>query len=369
MIGEASAGWFKAQMAEVRAGLQSNGLDAILVPAERFSETFSAPISGPCFVVDGNHRAYLPMPLAKFSFMMDHPCWKPEYLEHGHPEIERLGWVDASHPAAAAAIGLKYRSSFCPHAGPDPTSAPAAMRERDIDVLFLGGLRESVDRARWRAEHPAAAPVLAELIFDTAEAVEASLEPLVPIFMRVCKEHGIDVAQAFSRPAFCAIVSDILAIMEGNRRTRVLAALPTGLRIAVATGTLPTELRDRRDILHLGYIEDFSEIRRLIGRAKIVLNVTGKFPQGSHERIWYAMAENAAVLTDQSRFMARDFADGETIRYLPLGAVMPEHLADLLALCADTARLQAQADAARDIYRAKHTWKERARLIIAAVGN
>jgi len=356
-------------MAEIHAGLRGNGIDASLVPAEKFSEVFSAPIQGPYFVVDGNHGAYFPAPVPKFSFMMDHPCWKPEYLDRGHPTVERLGWVDASHPAAAAAIGLKYRSSFCPHAGPDPAASPLPMQERDIDVLFAGGLRESSNRARWIAEHPGAAPVLADLIFDTAEAVEQSLDPVVPLFMQVCAQHGVDIAQSFSRPAFCAIISDILAMAEGNRRNRVLAALPAGFRIAVAVGTLPAELRDRGDITHLGYIGDFAAIRRLMGRAKIVLNTTGKFPQGSHERIWYAMAEHAAVVTDQSRFMEQDFVDGDTIRYLPLGPVTPEHLADLRDLCADTARLQAQADAAREIYRAKHTWKERAQLILAAMRN
>jgi hypothetical protein len=367
MTGGEAPGWFQAMLAEIHEGLRFLGIDATLVQPEAAEATFSAPIEAPFFVVDGNHGVYFPTPTPKFSFMVDHPCWHAEELARGFPEVERLGWVDASHVPAAQALGLRYRSSFVAHAGPDPVAAPLPMHERDIDVFVAGTLRERTDRARWREEHSTAPEVLAHLIFDTAERMERSLEPVLPIFLRVCAAHGVNVGEAFSRPAFCAIISDILALAEGNRRYDLLTSLPRDLRVVVAGRQLPASLRDRPNLDFCSHVASFDEIRRHMGRSKIVVNAHAKYPSGSHERIWYAMAENALVLTDQSTFVGRDFADGDSIRYLPLGPISAEHLADLRGLCADHAALQARVDRAREIYRHRHTWKQRSRLILEAM--
>ena len=66
-----------------------------------------------------------------------------------------------------------------------------------------------------------------------------------------------------------------------------------------------------------------------MARSKIVLDATSKFPHGAHERIWYGMAEGAAILTDRSTYMEQDFTHGADILFLPLGAISPRELADV----------------------------------------
>jgi spore maturation protein CgeB len=161
-------------------------------------------------------------------------------------------------------------------------------------------------------------------------------------------------------------LTTILQIGEINRRVSVLAALPEALRLAVATDHFPAALRARPNLRHLGYIDDFGEIRALMRRSRIVLNITGKFPAGSHERIWFAMAEGAVVVTDRSVFMKQDFTDGETIVYLPQSRLAPSDLAPLAALAHDTKRLDRMAADAMAIYRNRHTWTKRAQLLIDA---
>jgi hypothetical protein len=104
-----------------------------------------------------------------------------------------------------------------------------------------------------------------------------------------------------------------------------------------------------------------------MGRAKIVLDTTCKFPRGSHERIWYGMAEGAALLADHSHFVARDFRDGHEILCLPRKPIGRGELDHLRGLIEEPRRLQRIAEAAAPIYAAKHRWKERARLIDAAI--
>jgi hypothetical protein len=101
-----------------------------------------------------------------------------------------------------------------------------------------------------------------------------------------------------------------------------------------------------------------------MGRSRIVLNSTNKFPRGSHERIWYAMAAGAVVLTDPSSFLARDFAHARDILFLPRGD-LSDVAAETAELARDGARLTAIAAAAREVYAAGHTWRHRLDTIFA----
>src|SRR6202012_4744155 len=116
---------------------------------------------------------------------------------------------------------------------------------------------------------------------------------------------------------------------------------------------------------HLGFIDDFAEIRKLMARSRIVLNSTNKFPDGSHERIWYGMAEGAAVLTDASRYLERYFTHGRDILYLPRHGDLTEIAAEVTSLLAAPRRLDQLVEAARPVYAAHHTWRTRLEILFA----
>jgi hypothetical protein len=358
MTGARSAGWAQAMAAEVAAALRHIGVDAGLLDIADVTEVLKA-LGGRVFrLVDINHKICLPVPVPKFSLMVDHPCARLRDFGSGHPQSEVLGWVDATHPEAASALGLPYRSIVVPHAGPDPAEKPLAMAERDIDIFFAGALNDPSTREEWKATRLGLPPLLIDLLFDTAERIEANLEPAIPAFLASCAGRGVDIAKAFSRDIFCETVTKALDIAETNRRVNVLTSLPE-VRICVASDGGASLLKDQPNVTHLGFVQDFAEIRRLMGRAKIVLNVTAKFPRGSHERVWFGMAEGAVILTDRTSLLEQDFADGESIFYLPQRCVEPRDMGFLADLVRDPARLQAMADNARERYRAKHVWKKR----------
>jgi hypothetical protein len=138
----------------------------------------------------------------------------------------------------------------------------------------------------------------------------------------------------------------------------VLSALPD-VKLGIISNYLPASLRDRPSIVNFGYIDDIAAVRKLMGRSKIVLDTSCKFPEGEHERIWFGMAEGAVVMTDPSLYVARDFRDGAEILYLPKRQVARPDLAPVRGLLDDDARLQSIADAAAPIYARDHTWKQR----------
>jgi hypothetical protein len=365
MTGTASAGWAKAMVTEIVGGLRGLGIAATELDIDEAPEFFETSFRQreTTLVVDLNQKIRFPWRQPKVSIMVDHPCTRIRELSAPNSEAVVTGWVDASHLAAVGALGFPHRAVFLPHAGPEPTNAGRRSAERDIDLFFAGSLGEAIDRTGWRAANPGMMPVAAELIFDTIELIEKNGAPALPALVAVLGQHGVSLGSDLTRDQFAELVTTILTIGEQNRRLSVLLALPDSLNVAVASDYLPKALRDRPHIRYLGYVDDFAEIRRLMGRTRIVLNMTGKFPCGSHERIWYAMAEGAVVLTDFSVFMQETFTDGETIRYLPRKPLDAEDFRPLAALARDPGRLDRMAEAATTLYRARHTWRTRASLL------
>lgn len=365
MTGDDAAGVVKAMAAEIHAGFCAIGINSTLLRAEAFHEAFARPIGERYVMVSFNNRLKLPS-VRKFGVMVDHPCTRYADLVEGEPATTTLGWVDLSHLPAAAALAPAYKSIFLPHAGPDPVPEPLPAAERPIDLFFSGMLAPSWDRATWRALNPAAPPALVELIFQTAERLAETLEPVLPLFTSVCAEHGIDPRRSFKPEVYCWIVTKLHELAELWRRNAVLEALPD-IAITIAANHLPASLRDRKNLRYLGHVDDFAEIRRLMGQAKLVLNTTNKFPSGSHERIWYGMAEGAALLTDSSSYLDGEFRHLDSMLFLPQRPIVAGDLAYLADLLHDHSRLDAITDRAAALYRDNHTWTQRVRIIDEAV--
>jgi hypothetical protein len=98
-----------------------------------------------------------------------------------------------------------------------------------------------------------------------------------------------------------------------------------------------------------------------LDNARVVINSIGVRPAGAHERMWYGLAAGAAIWTDPTMIVARDFPDGGlfTIPKEPKEIVA---LADAIAGQAD---LQDRVAHAQTIYATKHTWRARVGTLLA----
>jgi hypothetical protein len=365
ITGRRAAGWSQSMAAEIRNGLERNGVPVQLVEIERLEE-FCAGTDAQdpsTLILDFNHRIVFPWQRPMISIMLDHPCSLTKELAAKHSEHAVTAWVDASHPAAVRAFGFPHRATFLPHAGPEVTGNAAPADERDIDIFFSGSLGEPLDRAGWQAANPGVSPVVPHLLFDTIDLIETTGAPVLPALLKIMGQHGIAPA-SLTRDNFAELMAMILKIGEVNRRVSILTALPEDIRVVVASDYLPLMLRDRANVRHVGYVDDFDEIRAYMRRSRIVLNATSKFPGGSHERIWFAMAEGAVVLTDSSVFMKQDFQDGETILYLPQKHLRTEDFALVVAVAKDNLKCRRMAESALSLYRERHSWTKRAQLLI-----
>lgn len=368
MTGRRAAGVARALFVDLHEALCAAGFQSELVMVEDgpgFLERAQRE-RRPFFTIDGNQKIKLPAGIRKFSWMVDHPGSRLGDLQGATIQDVVLGWVDKSHLAAAKMFGLPFRSGFFPHAGIEPVSAPTAQADRDIDVLFAGGLAEPLERDSWLAANPSVPAVVADVIFETVALADEG-QPVLPLFVAVAARHGIDIGRQMQADMLGSTISRILTISEMNRRCAILAALPGHIRIGIVSAYLPAILRDRPNVTHLGFVDDFAEIVKLMARSRIVLNCTNKFPDGAHERIWYGMAEGAAIVTDASRYLESDFVHGRDILYLPRHDDLRDIVAEITRLLDSPPRLKRMADAARPVYAAHHTWRSRLETLFALV--
>jgi len=366
--GQRAAGSLQSMASEIHWALGAHGVAAEMVDVDvlpGFCKADTARAASTLFLTF-SHKVAFPWRQPVVSIMGDHPCHRVHQLSIGASEDAVTAWSDASHLPALKALGFSHRAVFLPHAGPEPTEKVVPHNERDIDLLFVGTLREPTDRAEWHAANPGVSPIVPDLIFDTIDVVEKTGAPILPATLDTMMRHRVSPS-LFTRDDFASLMSKIQDIGEVNRRVSILAALPDDLEIAIASNHLPLVLRDRPNLRYLGYIDDFDRVRGLMLNSRIVLNTTSKFPAGSHDRIWFAMAEGAVVLTDASLFMKQDFRDGESILYLPQKRLDDEALEPMVAAAKDTQELARLADRAGSIYRDRHTWRMRAPLLIEAM--
>lgn len=285
---------------------------------------------------------------AKFSWVVDHPLCHPRLASVGNRTV--LGTIDRVH---AQLTGYSPAPAvFVPHGGAEPDEQPRPWSERDIDVLFVGNVPP---------ERKGLKPLEMFAYEAGAQAGRSGADPFA-VLVAALAAHGLSLA-SFSREDAADLLS--IATLESQRIERITALLSiTSARLHVVGalyGTWPARLG--ANVTVHGGIDPFDEISDLMRRARVVINLSSKFPHGSHERIWQAMACGAAVITNHSSFVEQDFTQGEHIYYYK----RPDEIGSLVdAALAGNAGARA-AEAARPIYQASHTWDDRAARILGAM--
>lgn len=103
---------------------------------------------------------------------------------------------------------------------------------------------------------------------------------------------------------------------------------------------------------------DFSMTFQRIAEYEVLLNVSPLFKAGVHDRVFAAMANQTACLTDRNDYMERNFKDGENISLFSLKSMqeLPDLAEELLSNHAKRQEMTAAAEAEFD---RKHSWMKR----------
>ena len=102
--------------------------------------------------------------------------------------------------------------------------------------------------------------------------------------------------------------------------------------------------------------------------ARIALNVMPWFKDGAHDRVFTAMLQGTAVLTDDSRYLREECRDGENICFYSLKTLeqLPDQVARLLD---DPVRTAELAERGYRMAEKRHRWKNRAGLLMQTLHN
>ncbi len=287
----------------------------------------------------------------KFVHLLDHPFDHKEIVKSIHKNAV-FGHVDRTHRGQIEfGFNIKSPSIFMPHAGPPPISDPLKAKDRDIDFLYSGNIWTNPEPNSWIEKLPND-PLIRRVFKRASDQLIAEYGSAEAALVEACdQETSLLPLQMFFK------LAEILnKCFESYVRTEALRKLK-GLNVHYI-GDAPSEIKAEfsDSFTFYGYTH-YDVIIDLMKRTKIVLNMTPKFAHGSHERIWYAMAQNAVVMTTASSYMQESFEHNRDILYIPKDIYFEaSELSDLLA---QPNRLDEISSAAREIYENHHTWQHR----------
>jgi hypothetical protein len=294
-------------------------------------------------------------------------------LSHGlrldrTPRSSAILVVDESHAEAIEAVygaGHFAHVGFSPHgavgeAAPGEADADAFAAARPIPILFAGtfyGPGEPV----WAGF----SPELRRVFDDAYEIAMASdWTPALDALRQALAAHGADP----SAPHLREVRKGATFIHEQVRRRRreqlFEAAAEAGVQLFVVGAGFETELERFPNLIH-GGAGDIGQVAELMRRSRVVLNINANFGAGSHERPLSAMLAGAVAATDQSRFYAARFHEGEEIltwRWSAPG----EGLSTIAKVAADPEAAFPIAAAGRARAEAEHLWDHRLDAILRA---
>lgn len=321
---------------------------------------------GPRFIIDNNAKSHLTAQGADGKPIFIHDVWNiPRLSIFESNPIHHLGQmaqmpknaamtvIDGAHVDVLDAFGIARRAAqFMPHAGPPPLERILPMRERPIDVLFIGNVKDVPEPEAWVAAlgcpvdlKPAVAQVIARRWQATADSSAAMLLQALAA-TGVAPEPRRDLA-----------LTGTIELYVNNLKRRELLSSITGAQLVVC-GEVETKLPNAERIAVTGPAS-FVKALQLMDNAKLVLN-TMPFRSGAHERVFYGLSRGAAILSDYSRLIAAPAEEQLGIAiFPPEPAALDDIVAGLLAHPLDDA-----VAAGRRWYAQRHTWDHRAQQIL-----
>lgn len=312
---------------------------------------------------DGSRNLWEAYGIPYINILMDHPFHYEKPLRRA-PETSVVLCVDQNHVKYIRRYFKNIRQTdFLPHAGVELGGKHKPLAERGIDVLYAGALpiytvSKMIPDLSSICEvdgEDMAQEVLGELVRHPERTTEAVIEEYLKNRRNDISDqrvHEIIVQMRF--------IDSYATSFFREQSVRIL--VENGIRVtAYGVGWDQCDWSDNPYLNYRGKVLA-PEILPLMNDSKIVLNTMTWFKAGSHDRVFNGMLAGAAVVTDESIYMRKEFRDGEELVMFPLKelATLPDRVCSLFGHLDE-----AQQMANRGYFAAKsnHTWKNRAEYI------
>ncbi|MHC8509667.1 MAG: 3-mercaptopyruvate sulfurtransferase [Rhodospirillales bacterium] len=302
------------------------------------------------------------------GFLTDHPLGQHELLIN-RPPNSILTYCDRRYAASFEHTPWPQGpAAFIPHGGPEPNRAPKPHAERSLPAVFCGNIQQMPDLGALLAKVTGAAPGrAAEAAAEMLRRVDCEKTDLADLAADACAELGCErpvEGPAFT--AFCTLSTAFVHAAEHARRVKMLNA-PSKAEVHVFGEINPESGVKPRENLKLHGLLPFEKFSEVLADTRVCLNATPTVRDGGHERIFWALSEGCAQITDANIWLDEEFGEDKGVCYWPDSGGEADYAAVIDGLALDPKRSEAAARQDAGIYERRHTWASRAADMLAAV--
>lgn len=298
------------------------------------------------------------------NILMDHPFHYEKPLRNA-PETAIVLCTDRNHVKYIRRFFRNiHQVDFLPHAGVELHCKHKPIAERGIDVLYAGALPiytvakmiPDLSSIREVDGEDMMQSVLSDLVHNPQKTTEQAIEEYVK-----SKRNDVSDERLQEIIVKMRFVDSYATSFFREQAVRIL--VESGVQVtAYGTGWNQCEWSDNPYLTYGGKVLA-PQILPLMNDSKIVLNTMTWFKAGSHDRVFNGMLAGAAVVTDDSAYMRREFTDGRELVMFSLQdlATLPERVFDLFG---HISHMQEMADCGYHAASEHHTWKNRAEYLV-----
>lgn len=390
-------GYFSEQIARE---LERNGYETCFIDYERMYESMDAMLhfldreetalvtfnfiglrGETVFQTESGRSIWQEENLPVLNILVDHPLYYHSCLKEAGERM-RVFCVDREHVGYVRRFYPGLKVEFLPLAGNEllfshgdgehgthraDVPEPVPYGRRTVDLVFTANyvsmemLEEKVKaldddyRSFYRR-------ITEDLIADPAQSVDAVME-----------QHIRDELGAVPEEQLCAAMSGMIWIdlfIRSYFREKVVQTLADAGIIVRVFGADWEKIHCKKpqNVWTSGGKVDSAACVQAMRDARIALNVMPWFKDGAHDRVFTAMLQGTAALTDDSRYLREECKDGGNICFYSLKALeqLPDQVARLLD---DPVRTAELAERGYRMAEKRHRWKNRAGLLMQTLCN
>ena len=390
-------GYFSGQIA---LELERNGYEICFIDYERMYESMDAMLhfldreetalvtfnfiglrGETVFQTESGRSIWQEENLPVLNILVDHPLYYHSCLKEAGERM-RVFCVDREHVGYVRRFYPGLKVEFLPLAGNEllfshgdgehgthrvDVPEPVPYGRRTVDLVFTANyvsmemLEEKVKaldddyRIFYRR-------ITEDLIADPAQSVDAVME-----------RHIRNELGAVPEEQLCAAMSGMIWIdlfIRSYVREKVVQTLADAGIIVRVFGADWEKIHCKKpqNVRTSGGKVDSAACVQAMRDARIALNVMPWFKDGAHDRVFTAMLQGTAAFTDDSRYLREECRDGENICFYSLRAL--EQLPDrVVSLLEDPVRTAELAERGYRMAKKRHTWKNRAGLLMQTFHN
>ncbi|MCG3708577.1 glycosyltransferase [Aliarcobacter butzleri] len=226
-------------------------------------------------------------------------------------------------------------------------------KQKSIDIVFAGTFNKNITK-KWEDIIDYPKYILDEvseiLIHDDYASVHKT-------FNQVCTKYGIKFS-TFGKVQLPSTLVEIIGYVRSVKRVELIKKIAkNGLNITICGNGWESFIKEHKNINYIGAL-NIKENLELIKKAKVLINVTPNFTDGSHERVFTGMLNNTVVFSDKSRYYDEFFEDEKNILYYSFNS-LDEDIEKLKNILKDDKKLYEISQNAYEIANKHHTWENR----------